>query len=272
MNYARPTVLNEALAILASGPKTILAGGTDLYPATTRQFLDCEVLDITAIEELRGIDVTTDGIRIGATTRWSDIIAADLPLACDALKLAAREVGSVQIQNSGTIGGNLCNASPAADGIPPLLILDAEVELASATGIRKVPLSQYVTGNRQTVLDEPELLQAVFLPAKALTGHSNFLKLGARKYLVISIAMVAVRVEIDGNIVKDAAISVGACSAVAKRLAALEKRLIGSSITDFLVHEFSLDELSPIDDIRADAQYRSSAAVELVRRALESCQ
>jgi len=154
--YYRPTELKDALAILAEKNPVVLAGGTDLFPATDRPMLQGEVLDITGISALSGIGEVDGYTRIGAATKWSEIIAADLPPACNALKLSAREVGSVQIQNSGTIGGNLCNASPAADGVPPLLILDAEVELTSKSGRRTLPLDTFIKGNRRTDIADGE--------------------------------------------------------------------------------------------------------------------
>src|SRR5690349_1605826 len=132
--YLRPTEVDEAVAALAANDAlTILAGGTDFYPARVGNpaARAPDVLDITALRGLRGITNEGDRLRIGAATTWSDVIRSDLPPWFDGLKRAAREVGGVQIQNAGTIAGNLCNASPAADGVPCLLALDAAVELAS---------------------------------------------------------------------------------------------------------------------------------------------
>ena len=139
--YHRPETLQDALALLNGTALTVAAGCTDLFPATPAQELAGQVLDITAIAALRGIDEGADGWRLGAATTWSDILRASLPPAFDMLKQAAREVGSVQIQNAGTVAGNLCNASPAADGVPPLLALDARVRLASVRGGRPVNCS-----------------------------------------------------------------------------------------------------------------------------------
>ena len=152
-------------------------------------------------------------MRIGATTTWSDIASADLPPAFDALKAAARDVGAVQIQNRGTIAGNVCNASPAADGVPPLLILDAEVELASRRGTRRLALDAFISGARSTLLAPDEVMTAVVTPLPAPTMRSAFFKLGARRYLVISIVIVAVALDVVEGIVRDARIAVGACSA-----------------------------------------------------------
>ncbi len=272
MPYDRPETLDEALALLARAPRTLLAGGTDLYPATPAQTLRGAVLDLAGLAGLGGIERGPAGLRIGACTTWSELRDAALPPACDALRAAASEVGGRQIQNAGTIGGNLCNASPAADGVPPLLALDAEVELASAGGRRRLPLAGFLTGPRRTERRPGEILTAVLIPAAALAGRSAFLKLGARRRLVISIAMVAVRLVTDGGRVAGSALAVGACGPVATRLPALEARLLGAaadaSLPDCIDDATVAAALAPIDDVRADAGYRALAAAELLRRAL----
>src|SRR5690242_16469738 len=159
-DYLRPTNLNEALQALAH-PHTVLAGGTDFYPARVGRAIDEDVLDITAIAALRGISAGAGGWRLGATTTWRELLDADLPPLFDGLKQAAREVGGRQIQNAGTLAGNLCNASPAADGVPPLLALDADIELAGPSGTRRLPLSSFITGNRRTALRPGELMVAI---------------------------------------------------------------------------------------------------------------
>lgn len=271
-HYARPQHLEQALSILAEPGWVVLAGGTDHFPARVVHTPNEAILDVTALPELKGIDgVAGGGLRLGAGVTWAEVIEANLPSACDGLKAAAREVGGVQIQNRGTIGGNLCNASPAADGMPPLLSLDAEVELASVSGIRRLPLEQFVLGNRQTARRPDELLVAVYLPAPALEAAGRFLKLGARRYLVISIVMVAGTLSraADGTI-ETARLAVGACSAAATRLPELEAALSGQPIANAVaaLEPQHLEALSPIDDVRADASYRRHAALTLVRRCL----
>ncbi len=272
MFYDRPDTLPEALAILAREPRTVLAGGTDLYPATTAPALAGAVLDITGLGELAGIVRTRDGLRIGACTTWAEIRDAGLPPALDALRAAAAEVGGRQIQNAGTIGGNLCNASPAADGVPPLLALDAEVELASAEARRRLPLARFLSDARRTERRPDEILIAILIPDSALRGRSAFLKLGARRYLVISIAMVAVRLDLAESQVAAAAIAVGACGPVATRLPAVEARLLGAPADPALAGRVDTATvaaaLQPISDVRAEAGYRAEAAAELVRRAI----
>src|SRR6478752_3194363 len=150
-DYLRPVSLDEALKALAR-PHTVLAGGTDFYPARVGRAIDEDVLDIGGIDVLRGITAGPAGWRLGATTTWSELLEADLPPLFDGLKQAAREVGGRQIQNAGTLAGNICNASPAADGVPPLLALDAEVEIAGLASRRLLPLRQFITGTRRTAL------------------------------------------------------------------------------------------------------------------------
>ena len=272
VNYLAPTDLQDALAAFNDGKWTVLAGGTDFYPSRVGRPLTEPVLDISKLDELRGITKTDDSYRIGALTRWADIRKADLPRAFDGLRLAASEVGGIQVQNAGTIAGNLCNASPAADGIPPLLTLDAAVELSSQGGHRVVPLAEFLTGYRQTALRPGELVTAVVVPRALETAFSDFQKLGSRSYLVISIVMVATVIAIgaDGTIV-DARVAVGACSPVAQRLTDLESELRGRHKSDRLLHlpaRHHLDALAPIDDVRATADYRLEAALALIRRSL----
>ena len=275
MDYFRPGDLGTALNALADGERRVVAGATDFYPMLGDRTPDGPILDITAIPELRGIREDDDAWRMGALTTWTDIIDADLPPAFDGLRLAAREVGSIQIQNRGTIAGNLCNASPAADGVPPLLTLDAEVELTSATGSRYVGLQDFIDDYRSTVLRPDELVTAVIVPRPAGTGRSAFLKLGARKYLVISIAMVAVRLEFGADRrVGEAAVAVGACSVVAQRLERLEADLAGHDAASGFagaVRPEHLTGLSPIGDVRATESYRRRSVAELVERALGAC-
>ncbi|HEU5095434.1 MAG TPA: FAD binding domain-containing protein, partial [Reyranella sp.] len=223
------------------------------------------------IKTLAGISSTAAGWRLGATTTWSEILAADLPPLFDGLKQAAREVGGRQIQNAGTLAGNLCNASPAADGVPPLLALGAELELASRDNVRRLPLSEFIIGNRRTRLSPGELAVAIHVPKPATFARSSFLKIGARRYLVISIVMAAATLEIAHDRVRAARVAVGACSAVAQRLPMLEAALSGASIDARLAERVGpahLAPLTPLDDVRGSAAYRLDAAVTLLRRLL----
>lgn len=270
-DYHRPRALDEALEALTR-PCTVLAGGTDFYPARVGRPVAEDVLDILGIEVLRGISETAAGWRLGATTTWSDLIEAALPPLFDGLKQAGREVGGRQIQNAGTLAGNLCNASPAADGVPALLALDAEIEIARSAGSRRVPLAGFITGVRRTVLQPGELVVALHVPRPQHAARSAFLKLGARRYLVISIAMASVVVESAAGKVQAARIAVGACSPVARRLPALETALVGATLDGTLVDRIDpahLAPLSPIDDVRGSATYRRDAVLVLLKRLLQ---
>jgi CO/xanthine dehydrogenase FAD-binding subunit len=271
-SYLRPTELDEALRALSGGGLTIVAGGTDFYPAHVGKPVDEDILDVTAIRGLRGIEKREDHWFVGATTTWTDLVRADLPGWFRSWKMAAREVGGVQIQNAGTMVGNVCNASPAADGTPCLVAMDASVRLASLAGERDVPVAEFVTGNRRTTRRPDEMVLGLVVPDIGTDATSTFLKLGARKYLVISIAMIAAILEptADGTVGR-CRIAVGSCSEVARRLPDLEAALAGRKIEKGLADIVTGDHLaalSPIDDVRGTGDYRRDAALTLVRRAL----
>ena len=273
--YFSPRSLEEAMQLAAGGDFRLLVGGTDVYPALGGKQMGGRTIDLTRIPALDAIDVTAGAVRIGARVTWTGLIKAALPPCFDGLKAAAREVGSRQIQNRASIGGNLCNASPAADGVPPLLALNAGVELASVAGVRRLALADFIQGNRRTALRAGEIMTAIIVPPPGQRAASVFRKLGSRSYLVISIAMVAVTlVAGDRGAVTEARIAVGACSPVARRLSGLEATLVGAKIAQGLgklVQPRHLAGLSPIDDVRATAAYRMEAAHHLVRRALDDC-
>lgn len=258
---------------MAEGQARVLAGGTDLYPGAGAR-LAGPVVDLGAVAGLSGLQSgpgLQSGLRIGAGTTWTTLAEADLPPALRALQQAARQVGGRQVQNAGTIGGNLCNASPAADGVPPLLAVGAEVELISQSGTRRLALSDFLLGPRRTALGPGEVLTAILIPDSGLQGRSAFVKLGARSHLVISIAMVAARLVVDAGRVVDAAVAVGSCSPVAVRLPAVEAALRDSPVSEVGDRIQATDvtaALTPIEDVRATAAYRREAAVELVRRAV----
>ena len=270
MRYFRPVTLSEALDIRRNEDVAIIAGGTDVYPAhaTRRAWGDPihkDLLDISGVAELRGIEDRGDHVRIGALATWTDLVRADrLPPLFDGMKEAARQIGGMQVQNRGTVVGNACTASPAGDGIPNLLALDAEFEIAGQEPAR-VPAGAFFTGYRATACGPAGIVTGILVPKRG--GRAHFVKLGARRYLVISIAMVAAVVEADeAGRVSSARVAVGACSAVARRLPTLEADLAGVPVADAagVVAPRHLSGLSPIDDVRASAAYRAAAARALV--------
>lgn len=271
MTYSQPADIRDALKVLKQGDPKVVAGGTDVYP-TMRQGLAPHVfLDTTRIQGFKDIDVSSQSVRFGAAVTWSDVVRSDLPSAFDGLKQAAREVGSIQIQNVGTLAGNICNASPAADGVPPLLALNAKVEVSSdLRGTRVLPLDAFITGVRQTCLEPDELVTALIIPTPQNGMRSAFEKLGSRRYLVISISMSAVNVLLDADgRVEEARIAVGSCSTVAQRLFDLEADLVGSNPDDIEISAHHLAPLSPIDDVRGTGAFRLHAVRQQILRAFE---
>jgi xanthine dehydrogenase small subunit len=273
--YYRPSTLAEALDIRASRSVTILAGGTDIYPARAARagwgdFTHPDILDISIVEDLERIDETEDGFRFGAMVTWSALDEFKLPPLFDGYKRAARAIGGQQVQNRGTLIGNICTASPAGDGIPNLLALAAEVELRSRDGgTRLVPMADFITGYRKTVCRSDEIATALIVP-KLPGGRGEFLKLGARSYLVISIVMAAGVIAVEAGKIAEARIAVGACSAVPTRLPALEAALLDQLVgeADQVPEEAHLAALAPIDDIRGSAAYRRAAALTMIRELL----
>ncbi|MBU8544217.1 MULTISPECIES: FAD binding domain-containing protein [Roseomonadaceae] len=275
--YHRPTTLLDALAIRAGADVAVLAGGTDIFPARIARAAwgdptHRDVLDISALPGLRDIEETDDGWRIGCLVTWSALARRTLPPLFDGLKAASREVGGMQVQNRGTLVGNLVTASPAGDGIPNLLALDAAVEIASPRGTRLLPVAEFLTGYRATALAADELVLALHVP-RLEGAQGAFRKLGARHYLVISIAMAAgVIATDDTGRITEARIALGACSAVAQRLPGLEAALLGVARAQAtrVPQPHHLEAITPIDDIRATAAYRRDAALVLLQDLLEA--
>ncbi len=267
--------LETALNYLVTNETKVLSGGTDYYPGLNDAPPDKQLLNVRRIAGLDCLSLTGEHWRIGAAVTWSTLINSTLPACFNCLKQAGREVGSVQIQNTATIVGNICNASPAADGVPALLVLDAQVELSSVDGVRVVPLADFIVGVRETILSDKELVTALLIPNTQANDYTDFVKLGSRTYLVISIVMCAVRFRVDEkNNIIDAAIAVGACSPVACRLPALEQKLIGLSCESTALRDCittkHLQSLSPITDVRATAEYRTQAAQVLLQRQINA--
>ncbi len=270
--FEQPATVAEALRRMALGTHRPLAGGTDLYPAFVGRAIDTPLMDLTRIDALRGIRGDEHGWWFGATTTWTDVLRAPMPPLFDALKQAAREVGGEQIQNTATLGGNLCNASPAADGTPVWLALDAQVELQSARGTRRVAVADFVLGNRRTALAPDELLTGIWVARRGAHARSVFAKLGSRRYLVISITMLTLAIDVDSRGRIDwAAAAVGSCAVCAKRLPLLEAKLLGlarAALVGVAVTATDLGPLQPITDVRASAEYRLDATATLLQRAL----
>lgn len=273
-SYVAARTLDEAIAALSSAP-TIIAGGTDVYPSLIGCDVPDNVLDLSRVDELRGVTHDAGWTRFGASTTWLEVVSADLPPDFRGFKQAALQIGAVQVQNTATVAGNICTASPAGDSIPVLLTLDAVVELCGAGGTRRVAFEDFITGYRTTAKRADEIVIAILAPDAAGRRRSAFVKLGARSHLVISLAMVAVAVTRDeSNAVVEARVAVGACSPVARRLRSVERRIIDSSRAGrpVTVTGADLDDLAPIDDVRCTGPYRLHVVPQLVQRAIAECE
>lgn len=277
--HLRPASLDEALDALAAaeGRPTVVAGGTEFHPDRAPHDgwgrpMPRDVLDIRDVAGLGRIERRDGRTRIGALVTWAEVAAADLPPVLGALKAAADLVGDVQVRGRGTLVGNLCNASPVADGIPPLLIVDATVEAASRRGERSIPLADFVLGKGRTALWPDEIATAVTVRDGPAGCRTAFAKRGSTSWRVVSMAMVAglVRTGSDGRIA-EARFAVGACTPVACRLPALEDDLVGREPGPDLAALVSPPHLAPlaaIDDARATAAERTAAVGDLLRDVL----
>ncbi len=278
MNYLKPSSVCEAAEVLESSRGMILAGGTDACVYMAEGFCNPETLiDISGIASLQGIHVIGDDdqgatIRIGACTTIAEIAAAkDLPMG---LRQGARAVGSPQIRNLGTIGGNVCNASPCGDTLAPLLSLDARFVLRSSGGTRTIACADFFTGPKKTVLELHELLEFIELPASVSGKASAFRMIGNRKGQAISQANAAVSLAIVDQTMSEVRIAVGSVAPVPLRLKKLEAFLNGKRFDDIspaMIVAPILEEIRPIDDVRCTANYRQEVTVALVFDALAEC-
>ena len=272
--YHRPTTVDEACALLAGDPGArIMAGGTDLLVRMRRAPLDLPptVVSLRAIRELCVIEERANRLRIGAMVPLTDV-GRDPRVAarCPALVASFRTFGSRQIRNVATLGGNLGNASPAADSAPPLLAHAAILELRSSAGTREVPIEEFFTGPGATVLRSGELVSAVLLDAPPAGFHSAFRRQG-RVSMDLALVCVAVYLERDGDRCARARLAAGAVAPTPRRLPVAERILEGSAL-DTETIERALDAVdaavAPIDDLRAAAWYRKHLTRVLLRRAL----
>jgi CO/xanthine dehydrogenase FAD-binding subunit len=271
-----PDSLEEACAQLAASPgATLLAGGTDLMVGVNAgRTRPDDVVAIGRLGELRRIDRDGATLRVGAGVTYSRLLQEPTASLVPVLAQASRSVGSPQIRNAGTVGGNLGTASPAGDGVTALMALGGSVVLRSAAdGEREVPLEGFVTGPRRTLRRADEVIVAVRVPV--LEGPQEFLKLGTRNAMVIAVASAALVVDPEAAVVRLALGSVGPgpvrCTA-AEALAGTEVDWAAGTSTPAVAAEFgrlAAEASSPIDDHRSSAAYRRRAVEVLARRAFE---
>ncbi|MCW5849904.1 MAG: FAD binding domain-containing protein [Anaerolineae bacterium] len=273
--YYAPQTLDEAVAILARKGRQarVIAGGTDLIIELERGVRRLEaVIDITHIPGLNRVTLEGDHIHLGPLVTHNHIVASALCVE-RALPLAqaAWEVGAPQIRNRGTLAGNVITASPANDTITPLMALNASVTLRSTRGTRDVPLAQFYTGVRRTVMADDELLTAIHFPALRDNQRGVFLKLGLRRAQAIAVLNIAVVLTFDGQVVTEARIALGAVAPTIIRATEAEAALVGQRLTAEVVQaaaQAALAAARPIDDVRATAAYRRRLVDVLTRRAL----
>ncbi len=270
--YYVATDLKDVMKLLAEYREraVILAGGTDLVPKINTYSFKPEVLIYIGKLGLDYIKEENGRICIGAATPMAKIVTNELlAQKATALVEAAGKAGTAAVRTTATVGGNLANASPAADLATPLLVCDAEVSLVSAEGNRVVPLKDFFKGPSQSVLQPGELMTEIsFVIPK---GRTTFLKLGRRKALTLSVVNVAVRVDLDGQQCKEARIALGAVAPTPLRCPKAEGLLQGKEVDRNLISDCAIEAMaasSPIDDQRASAWYRKQAGTALVARAL----
>jgi len=273
-NIHRPRTIGEALMLLSElEDARPIAGGTDIIPLLRDRVLHAKnLVDLSLIGDLRGIREESSMIHVGPTTTMSQITSSELiKRRAPALVEAARSVGSPQTRNLGTIGGNLCNASPAADSAPALLVLDAEVDLASSEGSRHIMVQEVFAGPKICSLKPEEILTDISFPIPPETSTTSFQKLGRRRGYTLSQVNAASYLEFDGPVCCDARLALGAVASKPLRVREAEEILWNRRLSEKLVEEASSlcsGLVHPIDDIRASANYRRAMSCILVRRAL----
>ncbi|MFH1028408.1 MAG: xanthine dehydrogenase family protein subunit M [Pseudomonadota bacterium] len=274
----QPENLNEATRILLElGDKgALLAGGTDVFISMREKGFRPECLvDLGRIDALKGIEPSGNRhVSIGATTTLHEVETSRLVKdVCPALAEIVGQIGSVQVRNRGTIGGNLANASPAGDAARALLILDAELEVESASGRRTVPIESFFVGPGKTALRQGEILRRIIVPAPKLLTRTVSLKYGPRRAMDCAVVSVAVALMFDpAGTCRSARIALGAVSPVPMRAQQAEGLLMGGEITRQKLKaaaEAACAAAQPIDDVRASAGYRRHLVEVLVKRALE---
>jgi len=266
-----PGSLSEALALLAREPGVWqpFAGGTDLMVLLEAGKLSHKrFLSVSKLDDLRGIEVTANFVILGALTTYTEIqkhpvLQAEFPLLC----AAARETGSIATQNRGTLGGNIVNASPAADSPPALLVYDADVELISTRRAQWLPYLGFHTGYKKMQLASDELLRAVRLPRRAKSWRQYYRKVGTRKAQAISKVCFAGAALLENSTIRDIRIALGSVAPLVLRAVKTEDALRGSSVTNTVIAaatETLANEIAPIDDIRSTAHYRLRVAQNLL--------
>jgi CO/xanthine dehydrogenase FAD-binding subunit len=276
MHFLQPTTWAEALEAKAAHPDAVaIAGGTDVMVAVNfGRLRPARLLDLTRIEDLRQWDTEDGAVRLGAGVPYARVIT-ELGDRLPGLAMAARTIGSPQIRNRGTVGGNLATASPAGDAHPALLAADAEVEVASVRGSRRIPVADFYTGVKRTAMADDELIAAVRIVPPS--GPQQYSKIGTRNAMVIAVAAFGLALHPARRAVGT---GIGSAAPTPRRAPAAEEFLAGEldgswdsraelpSATAARFGELVAEAAAPIDDVRGTARYRSHAVAVLARRTL----
>ncbi len=274
-DFHAPSSLDEAFKLLEThrGDVKLLAGGTDLIPQMKmRRVEPGHIINLKRIPDLSGIKQHNGSLHIGALTRLieiekSKLIAEKVPLLTETVKAMA----SFQVRNLGNICGNICNASPAADTAISLIALGAKAQIASSTGIRSVPIEDFFTGPSRTVMEYDEILTGISVPIKTENSGSSFIKIG-RVVLDLATVNAAVSLTLDGGLIRNVCVAIGAVAPTPLRLMVVEDYLVGKS-PSFEVFEaageLASDTVKPISDVRSTAEYRKAVSKTIIMDTLD---
>jgi carbon-monoxide dehydrogenase medium subunit len=271
-NYYRAKTEAEALSLLGElqDKAVLIAGGTDFLSARCAQRIE-NLVDISGIKELSYIRNETGTVKIGALTTHSQVSTSDVTKK-EAFVLADAEtaIGTVEIRNRGTIGGNICNASPCADTVPPLMVLDSRVKISSKKGERVVPIDQFFVGPGKTILEPHELLTEIQIPLN-VEGNSCFMKLGRRNAFNLSVVCVAAFVAVEDGRFSTVRIALGSVAPTPIRAKKAERFLVGKELSRDCIDEAAdivKDDIKPITDVRGTVEYRTEMSKAFTRRVL----
>jgi CO/xanthine dehydrogenase FAD-binding subunit len=267
VEIVRPRDLSEAVRLAAEGGRP-LAGGTDLFVRLTKatEVPPC-LIDLAELAELRAMNVTADGVVIGAAVSHAEILASPAAARLPILRMALETIGSPAIRHMGTLGGNLANASPAGDGLVPLYLLEARVNLVGPGGERVLGVDEFVRGPGKTALSRGEIIRSLFIPFPPPDGRAYFRKVGRRRALYIAVASLGALVWEENGAIREARLALGSVAPTVIRPREVERALVGRPLTVEALVELRdavSSSVQPISDLRASADYRRRVSGNLL--------
>ncbi len=277
IEYYKFENLSEALSYLRNNPDSkIIAGGTDLIIQLRSKKINArKLLDISRINELKYIQDGSEYFRIGALVTIEELKKSKvIKDYAQPLWRAVNNFAVWQVRNTATIGGNICNASPAADTVPPLIVLEAKLKLQNIERVREVKIEEFFKGPGETIIERDEILTEIVIPKKNSLWRYSFIKLGRRHSHILSIVNVAVGLKMNNTKIEDAIIALGSVAPTPVRAKNVEEYLRERQATSKLIDEASREvvkDIKPISDVRASAEYRVEMSKLLVKKALNEC-